>query len=79
MRTLLAVDHSDYSAEAIKEIAIRPWPPSTIVRVLSVVEPITPPASELLVSRRRQSGACARGFEQTRQRADNACREYAQR
>lgn len=47
MRILLAVDDSEYSAEAIKEIAIRPWPSNTIVRVLSVVEPLTPPASEL--------------------------------
>lgn len=47
MRILLAVDHSEYSAEAIKEIAIRPWPPDAIVLVLSVVESLTPPASEL--------------------------------
>ena len=47
MRILLAVDHSEYSAEAIEEVAIRPWPPNTIVRVVSVVEPLTPPASEL--------------------------------
>lgn len=32
---------------AINEIAIRPWPSKTIVRVLSVVEPFTPPATEL--------------------------------
>lgn len=47
MKILLAVDNSEYSAEAIKETAIRPWPPDTIVRVLSVVEPLTPPATEL--------------------------------
>lgn len=43
----MAVDHSEYSAAAIQEIEIRPWPPNTIVRVLSVVEPITPSAAEL--------------------------------
>ncbi len=47
VRILLAVDHSEYSSEAIKEVAIRPWPPNTIVRVLSVVEPLTPSATEL--------------------------------
>jgi len=47
MKVLLAVDHSEYSAEAIKEVAKRPWPPKTIVRVISVVEPVPPPAAEL--------------------------------
>lgn len=47
MKILLAIDNSEYSAEAVKEIVVRPWPPNTIVRVLSVVEPVTPPATEL--------------------------------
>jgi nucleotide-binding universal stress UspA family protein len=47
MKVLLAVDHSEHSAEAIKEVAKRPWPPKTIVRVISVVEPVPPPAAEL--------------------------------
>lgn len=47
MKILLAVDNSEYSTEAIKEIATRPWPPDTIVRVLSVAESVTPPATEL--------------------------------
>jgi nucleotide-binding universal stress UspA family protein len=47
MKVLLAIDHSEYSAEAIKEVAKRPWPPKTIVRVISVVEPVPPPAAEL--------------------------------
>jgi nucleotide-binding universal stress UspA family protein len=47
MKLLLAVDNSEYSVEAIKEVAKRPWPPGTIVRVISVVEPIPPPAVEL--------------------------------
>lgn len=47
MKLLLAIDNSEYSAEAIKEVARRPWPPKTIVRVLSVVEPVPPPAAEL--------------------------------
>jgi nucleotide-binding universal stress UspA family protein len=47
MRILLAVDHSETSALASEEVASRPWPPESAVRVLSVVEPITPPAAEL--------------------------------
>lgn len=47
MKLLLAIDNSKYSAEVIKEVARRLWPPKTIVRVLSVVEPVPPPAAEL--------------------------------
>jgi|SRR5262249_9631872 len=47
MRILLAVDHSKYSKAAIKEVAARPWPARSTVRVLSVVEPLPPPAAEL--------------------------------
>lgn len=47
MKLLLAIDNSEYSVEAIKEVAKRPWPPKAIVRVISVVEPVTPPATEL--------------------------------
>lgn len=47
MKILLAVDGSEYSAEAVKEVATRPWPPQTTVRALSAVVPVTPPAAEL--------------------------------
>jgi nucleotide-binding universal stress UspA family protein len=47
MKLLLAIDNSEYSVEAIKEVAKRPWPPKTIVRVISVVEPVPRPAAEL--------------------------------
>ena len=47
MKILLAVDSSEYSAIAIKEVAKRPWLPRSTIRVVSVVEPITPPAAEL--------------------------------
>src|SRR5439155_26925295 len=47
MKLLLAIDNSNYSAAAVREVAMRPWPPNTMVRVLSVVEPVTPPAAEL--------------------------------
>jgi nucleotide-binding universal stress UspA family protein len=47
MKVLLAIDNSEYSVDAIKEVAKRPWPPKAIVRVISVVEPLPPPAAEL--------------------------------
>lgn len=47
MKILLAVDDSPFSSEAVSAAATRPWPPGTIVRVLSAVETIVPPATEL--------------------------------
>ena len=47
MKILLAVDHSAYSAAAVETVATRPWPPGTVVRVLSTVEQIPIPAAEL--------------------------------
>ena len=47
MKILLAVDHSKYSEAAVKEIETRPWPARSTVRVLSLVEPLPPPAVEL--------------------------------
>jgi nucleotide-binding universal stress UspA family protein len=39
MKILLAVDPPEQTGAVIREVAIRPWPPNTIVEVLSVVEP----------------------------------------
>jgi len=47
VKILLAVDGSPYSAAAAETVLKRPWPPGTIVRVLSAVEDIAPPAVEL--------------------------------
>jgi nucleotide-binding universal stress UspA family protein len=46
MKILLAVDSSEYSAAAIKEVAKRPWPARSTIRVLSVVEPYPTIATE---------------------------------
>jgi nucleotide-binding universal stress UspA family protein len=46
MRIILAIDDSEFSADAIDEVRARPWPSDTTVRVLSAVEPITPPVME---------------------------------
>jgi nucleotide-binding universal stress UspA family protein len=47
MKILLAVDGSPFSAVAAESVSRRPWPTGTMVRVLSAVEFIVPPASEL--------------------------------
>ena len=47
MKILLAVDHSEYSEAAIKEVSTRPSPAKSTVRVFSVVEPLPPPAADL--------------------------------
>jgi nucleotide-binding universal stress UspA family protein len=46
MKILLAVDDSEYSAAATREVTKRPWPKGTTVRVLTVVEPFPPIAIE---------------------------------
>lgn len=40
MKVILAIDGSSHSAEAAKLVASRPWPPDTIIRVLTAVEDI---------------------------------------
>src|SRR6266850_5787189 len=45
MKILLAIDDSQYSADAVEEVAGRPWPAGTIVRVLSAVD-VTPVATD---------------------------------
>jgi nucleotide-binding universal stress UspA family protein len=67
MKILLAVDHSKYSEAAIKEIAARPWPARSTVRVLSVVEPLPPPAAELWYDGR---GSLDLAHKELRQRAE---------
>ena len=66
MKILLAIDSSEYSAAAIKEVAKRPWPLKTIVRVISVVEPFPPPAAELWYD---ASGNLERVQQELRKRA----------
>src|SRR5438874_245278 len=46
MKILLAVDGSPHSFVAADEVARRPWPSGTVVRVLSAVQIIAPPAAE---------------------------------
>jgi len=68
MKILLATDVSPYSQAAVDEVASRPWPPATIIRVLSVIQPFTPPATEFVLAAatlddmRRQQVAEAEGL-----------------
>ena len=40
MKILLAIDDSQYSVDAVEEVATRPWPAATTVRLLSAVDVI---------------------------------------
>ena len=46
MKILLAVDGSNFSDEAVREVARRPWPTGSEVKIVSVVEPPVPPSPE---------------------------------
>ena len=48
MKILLAVDGSPHSQVAVDEVASRPWPSKSTIRVLSVIQPYTPPATEVV-------------------------------
>jgi nucleotide-binding universal stress UspA family protein len=80
MRVILAIDDSHFSADAVEEVAARPWPPDTTVRVLSAVEPMSPPpASELWYdaggSLERVQQEITRRFEELTARAADSLRE----
>jgi nucleotide-binding universal stress UspA family protein len=50
MKILLAVDGSPHSQAAVEEVARRPWPSESTIRVLSVIQPYTPPATEFVLA-----------------------------
>lgn len=50
MKILLAIDGSAPSQDAIDEVAHRPWPSPSTVRILSVIQPYTPPATEFVLA-----------------------------
>ena len=47
MKILLAIDGSESSEAAVRAVTIRPWPAGSSVRVLSVAQPVYPPANPL--------------------------------
>lgn len=50
MRILLAIDGSPHAQVAVDEVARRPWPTGSTIRVLSVIQPYTPPATEFVLA-----------------------------
>jgi len=51
MRILLAIDGSPHSQAAVDEVARRPWPSKSTVRVtMSVIQPYAPPATEFVLA-----------------------------
>jgi nucleotide-binding universal stress UspA family protein len=50
MKILLATDGSTHSEAAVAEVARRPWPQPSAIRVLSVIQPYTPPATEFVLA-----------------------------
>jgi len=67
MKILLAIDGSEYSAEAVKTVAERPWPEETEVRVLTAVEVVVPPAAEIWYD---AGGSLERAQQELRTRAE---------
>jgi nucleotide-binding universal stress UspA family protein len=50
MKILLAIDGSAASQDAMAEVAHRPWPSPSTLRILSVIQPYTPPAPEAMLA-----------------------------
>jgi nucleotide-binding universal stress UspA family protein len=50
MKILLAIDGSQHSQDAVDEIARRPWPIGTAVRVVNVIRPSAPPTTEFVLA-----------------------------
>jgi nucleotide-binding universal stress UspA family protein len=74
MKIVLAVDGSQYSADAAEMVAGRPWPEGTVVRVLSAVEEIAPPATELWYD---AGGSLERAREEMTTRAERLTAGFA--
>jgi nucleotide-binding universal stress UspA family protein len=75
MKIILAVDGSPHSAYAAEAVATRPWPSRTVVRVLSAVESVTPPAAELWYD---ASGSIERIRKEMTTEAERLTHEYAE-
>jgi nucleotide-binding universal stress UspA family protein len=50
MKILLAIDGSAPSQDALEEVARRPWPSPSTLLILSVIQPYTPPATEIVLA-----------------------------
>src|SRR5262245_24286932 len=65
MKILLPIDQSKSSEAAIQEVSARTWPARSIVRVLSVIEPLPLPPGELWYDNRGSLEAAAREIRKT--------------
>jgi nucleotide-binding universal stress UspA family protein len=80
MKILLAIDGSAPSQDALEEVARRPWPSPSTLLILSVIQPYTPPATEIVLAsatleeiRQRQAQDAEQLTRQVRERiADSA-------
>jgi nucleotide-binding universal stress UspA family protein len=50
MKILLATDGFPHSQVAVDEVVRRPWPSGSTIRVMSVIQPYTPPATEFVLA-----------------------------
>ena len=50
MKILLAIDGSPHSDVAVHEVISRPWPQGSVVRIMSAVQPYTPPSTEMVLA-----------------------------
>lgn len=85
MRILLATDGSPCSDVAVDEVARRPWPAGTMLRVISIMVPPTPLVQEPLtvsedlysqleeVERKSRGDAVERAAERLRARSASTC------
>ena len=71
MRILLAIDGSPHSQAAVDEVAHRPWPSNSQLRVMSVIQPYAPPATEFVLA--------GSAFEDMRQQQASSAEEIIER
>ena len=73
MKILLAVDGSAHSDAAVNEVAARPWPEGSEVRVISVIElPFTPDGESRSLPESSYSQLERAGQEQARSAINRA-------
>ena len=78
MRILLAVDGSAASQDAIDEVAERSWPASSTARVLAVVRPYVPPATEFVPAAFTPQDVLQQQEKDARQIAERAAERLTQ-
>ncbi|HWP43593.1 MAG TPA: universal stress protein [Blastocatellia bacterium] len=75
MKILLATDGSVFSDAAVEEVARRPWPEASELRIISVVEPPVPPMTDTWVLADDYYEQLERAAEEQARKAVNDARE----